>query len=90
MVPAGEATALEVVEAELALEILVSTLGAPAFLDETNELFAIHDRRCGAEVEVGGPLLAIAPFEDKRDTLALGGGRAVVVRRDDLADAEAR
>lgn len=38
MVPAGERAALEVVEPELALELLVSALGLPTLLDGANDL----------------------------------------------------
>jgi hypothetical protein len=39
VVPAEESATLEVVEAELVLEVLVDTLGAPPLHDEPNQLF---------------------------------------------------
>src|SRR5262245_33718434 len=51
VVPAAEAAAFEVVEAELALEVLVDALGAPSFLEEVDELHEGH-ALVGGEVEV--------------------------------------
>ncbi len=40
VVPAGEGAALEVVEPELALEVLVRAFGSPPLLQGRNQLFA--------------------------------------------------
>jgi hypothetical protein len=42
MVPASEAAALEVVEAQLAFHVLVDAFGAPALLDQLHELDEGH------------------------------------------------
>ena len=40
VMPTGEASALEVVEAELAFEVLVSAFGSPALHDDADELLS--------------------------------------------------
>ena len=42
VMPAWEGPPLEVVEPELALEVLVHPLGAPAFLEEADDLLLAH------------------------------------------------
>src|SRR5690349_20510933 len=53
MVPAGEAAAFEVVEAELALELLVNPLCLVPLLDEPHDLLLGHATRQRRERELG-------------------------------------
>ena len=67
--PAWEAAALVVVEAELAFYVLVNAFGAPAFLDAMDELDEGHPL-VGREVEVLRSVLAVAPLADQPDAIA--------------------
>src|SRR6266542_5239008 len=65
VVPAREASAFEVVEPELSLQILVDALGAPSLHDEPYEL-PLGDVRGQCREEVVGRLtLAVAPLDEK-------------------------
>ena len=42
MMPSGEASALEVVEAEFAFEVFVDAFGSPALHDDSDEPFSVE------------------------------------------------
>src|SRR5687768_13417923 len=69
VVPAAEASALEVVETELTLEVLIEALGAPPFLDQVDELDEGHPLVRG-EVEVTRLVLVVAPFANQPHAIA--------------------
>src|SRR6266536_776561 len=71
VVPAREASSFEVVEAELALQILVDTLGAPSLHDEPDELSLGDGLGQRREEVVGRLLLAVAPLDEEPLGLAL-------------------
>src|SRR4051812_47396743 len=52
VMPAREGAALEVVQSELALELFVRALGAPAFLDGAHDLLLRHAPRQRREDEL--------------------------------------
>src|SRR3989442_7870429 len=58
VVPALKRAAFEVVEPELALEIFVHSLGAPALLDDSNDFFFRHPSAQRGEDELGRLLFA--------------------------------
>src|SRR5205814_8447754 len=62
VMPARKEASLEMVEAQLSFQVLVHALGAPAFLDEADELLLAQGVRQGGEVEMGGLNLVVAPF----------------------------
>src|ERR1041384_8869217 len=67
MMPTGEPSALIVIEAELALEILVDTLGAPPLHDQSYELLARHLMGQRAEEVVRWLRFSVAPFDQQPD-----------------------
>src|ERR1700759_2886207 len=61
VVPASETAALEVIQSQFALEVLVHTLGTPALLEKVHELYEGH-ALVGGKVEVAGLVVIVAPF----------------------------
>src|SRR5580658_11246361 len=59
VLPAGVGATLEVIEAQLALEIFVCALGAPALLDSSGELLARHRLRQSREDVMGDGAAAL-------------------------------
>ena len=89
VVPAAEAAAFEVIEAELAFEVLVDPLGAPPFFQEVHELDEGHALVRG-EVEVERRVVVVAPLADEPDAIAAARLVAVVGSRDDADEGKAR
>lgn len=79
MMPAWERATFKVIEAELALEILVHSLGTPALLDVADDLLVAHASREGGEEEFGRLLFALRPFGHEPKRFALGEQNPVVV-----------
>src|SRR5580704_3394974 len=90
MVPAGERAALEVVEPELPLELLVRVLGPPALLDGSDDPLLAHAARQRRQGEVRRLRLPRRPLEHQPDGLVLRRVDPVVVRDLDAPEAEAR
>ena len=65
MVPAGEASAFEVVESELSLQVLVDTLSRPSLHHEPDELQPGDGLVQGGEEVVGRFLFAVAPLDEE-------------------------
>src|SRR6266567_1330857 len=90
MVPSGEGAAFEMVESKLALEVLVHPLGAPALLEDPDDLLATHaSRQCG-EREFRGFLLAVEPLSNEPERLSISNGAPVIVCGLHADEAEAR
>src|SRR5579871_948173 len=70
VMPSDEGATLVVIEAELALELLVDALGLPALLDDAHDLLLAHTRAQRRDEELGGLPLAVGPFDDEPDRLA--------------------
>ena len=90
VMPTRERAALEVVQTELALELLVRALGAPAFLDDAHDLLLGHAPRQGREHELRGLRFALRPLDHEPHRLAVARVGAVVVSDLDGAQREAR
>jgi len=78
MIPADVVASLEVVEAQLALEILVVAFDAPTPLDEGDE---IGERRVGREVGhpvLRGPVVPLGPFGNQPQFGLVSEGRTIV------------
>ncbi len=88
--PSLKATPLEMVETELPFEVLVHPLGAPAKLDDPDQLLARDLRRHRREVVLGRRRLIIFPFHDQPHVLAYRRIDSVVVERNDATEGEAR
>src|SRR6266496_3982795 len=86
VVPAREASAFEVVEPELSLQILVDALGAPSLHDESDELPLGDVRGQCREKVVGRFALAVAPLDEEPLDVAL----RVRASRCDSPEREAR
>jgi len=82
VMPAAEAASFKVIEAELALEVLIYAFGSPALLDQLNELHERHSL-IGGEVEVARLVVVIAPFADEPYTIAAARFVTVLSRWDD-------
>lgn len=89
MVPARERAAFEVVEPELALELLIRALGAPSFLDDANDLLLAHAAGHRREDELRRLILAIGPLDHEPHRLAVTGVGTVVVGDLDASEREA-
>ena len=87
VVPASETAALEVIQSEFALEILVHALGTPALLDQLHELHEGH-ALVGGEVEVDGLVFIVAPFTNEPHPIAATRFTTIVCRRDDAQEGE--
>ena len=85
MVPARKPPALIVIEAELALEILVRALGSPALHHHPYQLLLGQSLRERAEDVVGRLLLVVTPFDQQPYRFTLLDSIATVVGRDDAA-----
>ena len=81
VMPARVAAALEVVEAEFALEVFVGALGTPALHGEANEFFEGRVVGQGGEEEIGGVRITVAPLDKEPDGLAFCGLRHGLVAR---------
>src|SRR5688500_9316960 len=86
MVPAREASALKVVEAELALEVLIRSLRSPALHHDTDERLLRSRPRCRAEEVVGRFVLAVAPLDEEPQGLAVVDAVASIVCGHDSAE----
>src|ERR1700679_3952421 len=65
VMPAGEAAPLEVVEAQLPLQLLVRLLGAVALLDEADDLLLRHPLGQRGQEEVRRLLLPVGPLDEQ-------------------------
>jgi hypothetical protein len=80
MMPTGEPSAFEVIEAEFTLEVLVGALGAPALHDQSYELLARHLVRERAEEVIRRLRFPVSPLDQEPDLTIAGaattnGGR---------------
>src|ERR1700760_760388 len=87
VMPAAEPAALEVIESELAFEILVHALGAPALLDQVHELDERH-ALVGGEMEVERLVFIVAPLTNQPPAIAATRFITVVPRREDAEEGE--
>src|SRR5262245_39617293 len=90
MMPTGEGAALEVVEAEFALQVLVHALGSPALLEDAHDLLLAHLVWQRAERKLGRLSLVLGPLDDQPKGLSILQRNAIVVGGLDLHEAEAR
>src|SRR6516165_5027618 len=91
MVPAWEPTPFEMIEAQLALHIFVNALGAPALLDQANQLLPSH-RDSGIEmdkVKLRRRRLAVLPLHEEPNILAHRRRDTVVVKGNNPAHGKA-
>src|SRR5271165_7134440 len=65
VVPSAPASSLEVVEAQLALHVLVDALGPPALLEDAHHLLGAELPGDRDQREVGGLGLGLGPFDDQ-------------------------
>jgi hypothetical protein len=63
--PPGKASALEVVEAELALEVFANAFGSPALHDDADELLSAEAGRQRREEVVGWLVFAVTPIRSE-------------------------
>ena len=89
VMPSREASALEVVEPELALEIFVSAFGSPALHNDADEPLSADAGGQRREEVVGRLVFAIAPFDQQPERLTLSKRHCIVVRRHDTVGGEA-
>ena len=87
VVPAYERASFVVVQAELALEVLVGPLDAPAALERVHHLLERGLHRHRAEHKLGGCRLAFGPFDEQPLRLPR---LAVVAVDDDASTLETR
>src|SRR5262245_51926320 len=80
VVPAAEAAAFEMVETELAFEVLVDTLGAPSLFEQVDQLDEGH-APVGREVKVARRVVVVAPLADEPYAIAAAWLAAIVGRR---------
>src|SRR4051812_44878738 len=71
MMPSGVQAAFKMVEAELAFEVFVGTLGSPALFEKSNDLLFAQPPRKAGEYELAGFRLILKPLHHEPDTLAL-------------------
>ena len=90
VMPAGKSSTFVVVQAELALEILVGALDAPAIFYRSYESAQRGLARQRREIELRGCGLTVGPFDDEPDILALGRDDAVIMEGNDAQAGEAR
>src|SRR5205823_13906342 len=90
MMPSWERAPFEVVEAELALQVFVHALGAPAFLEDIDDLLLAHGARKRREHELRGFCFAVGPFGDEPQRRTLVQIHAVVGDGLDAGEGEAR
>jgi hypothetical protein len=89
VMPTGKASAFEVIEAELALEVFVGTFSSPALHDDFDQLLLVPPCRQRRQEVVGWFGLAIAPLDQEPQRFALGRRRAVIVSGHDPHACEA-
>ena len=65
MMPSRERASLEMVESEFSLEFLVGLFGAPALLEDTNDLLLAHATRQRRQSKFGRLRLTARPLRDK-------------------------
>ena len=82
VMPSWEAAALEVVQAQLALEVLVGAFGAPALLEDPDDLLSTHASWQRGEREFRRLLFTVEPLGNEPERLSVRDGDPVVV--DDL------
>src|SRR5262245_59808231 len=90
VMPAAERSSLEVVEPQLALHVLVHALGAPALFEKIDDVRAWQVGRHGREMKAPRLGLVVTPLADEPHVLALRWIGAVVMRRHDALEREAR
>ena len=90
VMPSGERASFEVVESELALEVLIHALGAPPFLEEQHNLFLAHALGERREVKLGRLGLGVGPVSDEPLCLPGSERHAVIVCRLDAHERESR
>ena len=90
VMPASEATSLEVIQAKLAFEVLVDALGAPALLDGSNQVFHGDLPRQRCEVVLGRRRFTVGPLRDQPHVLTDRRGDAIVVKGDDASGSVCR
>jgi hypothetical protein len=90
VMPAGKAAAFEVVEAELAFQVLVDALCAPALHHDPYELLLRHALGQRRQEVVRRLRFAVAPFDQQPEFLAVVGRKASLVRGNDPPGGEAR
>src|SRR5260221_6196462 len=79
MMPPFEAATFEVIESELALQLLVNALGLPTLFDRANDLLRGHAMSERREIELRRFCIVFEPFDDEPDRLPLRDGHVVVV-----------
>src|SRR5438876_4665906 len=79
VMPARERAALEVVQAQLPLELLIGALGAPALLHDAHDLLLRHATRQRGEDELRWLRLAFQPLHHEPHRLSIAGVGAIVV-----------
>src|SRR5713226_9504041 len=90
MVPPTEAAALKVVQTELSFEVLVDAFGAPALLDDADQLLSRSVRRqCQQEI-AGGLRLAFRPLDEQPQHFSLLWSRAIGMASHHPASSEIR
>src|SRR5260221_841701 len=77
MMPPFEAATFEVIESELALQLLVNALGLPTLFDRANDLLLGHAMSELREIELRRFCIVFEPFDDDPDRLQLPAGHVV-------------
>ena len=90
MMPARKASAFEVVEAKLALEIFVGALCSPALHDNSYELLLRHARWQRGEEVVGRLVFVVSPLDQQPLVLSLFRQTTIVGSRNDPQRSETR
>src|SRR5580658_26589 len=90
VIPADEAAPFVVVEAQLALQLLVRPLGLPPLFDGAHDLLLGHATAQVGEEELARSALAFRPFDDEPHGLAQRWLAAVVVGGLDASENEPR
>src|SRR6266436_1605008 len=88
MVPSRKGAIFVVVKPELAFEIFVGTLGAPALLDDSHDVLLTHSPRKRRDHEVGRFGFSLRPFDQKPERLPIRRRGPVVLRHLDATEAE--
>src|ERR1700679_2738201 len=85
VIPAAEGSAFVVIQPQLALEILVHALGAPAFFGDPNELLSTRRLAHPRERVVRRRLLSVGPFDQEPVQAAVGVARVHLEHRESRA-----
>jgi hypothetical protein len=88
VVPASEAPALKVIEAELLLEVLLDAFGVPAVLEELDEVLK-RTASVREQVEVHRLCFVVAPLADEPNAISFAGLTAVVGDGNSAGECEA-